>query len=298
MYNQGTHKWVMEQNQEKQNKKDFLLEHYVQISEHLRESDRNRNILLAVYSALIAGTLSFIYSTDKLDQLPKLVILGFLIIFGIGIAFYTTFARAWHCEFNRVVKAIHKSFLNADLLLYKAAKEIKKEDEDKHRHYFNIRGTEFIIFVLILLFVFTELVLVIFEIMPEDSPWRIYLSIISFLLVFGVGIVWYGRYLDKREAEFPDDSWCIIKEQEERMAESDSEKIEAHLVRIEGKLDKSQKFTWSSSLYLLGVTALGAGIGLLVCNQNALGGWLLALVGLVISIIGVVSLFRHGRFRK
>jgi MFS family permease len=288
----------MDQNQEKQNKKDFLLGHYVQISEHLRESDRNRNILLAVYSALIAGTLGFIYSTDKLDQLPKLVILGFLIVFGIGIAFYTTFARAWHCEFNRVVKAIHKSFLNADLLLYKAAKEIKKEDEDKHRHYFNIRGTEFIIFVLILLFVFTELVLVIFEIRPEDSPWRIYLSIISFLLVFGVGIVWYGRYLDKREAEFPEDSWCIIKEKEEKMTESDLERIEARLEKIEGKLDKSQKFSWSSSLYLLGVTAFGAGIGLLVCNQNVLAGWLLALVGLVISIIGVVSLFRHGRFRK
>jgi len=288
----------MEQNQKKQNKKDFLLEHYVQISEHLRESDRNRNILLAVYSALIAGTLSFIYSTDKLDQLPKLVILGFLIVFGIGIAFYTTFARAWHCEFNRVVKAIHKSFLNADLLLYKAAKEIKKEDEDKHRHYFNIRGTEFIIFVLILLFIFTELVLVIFEIKPEDSPWRIYLSIISFLLVFGVGIVWYGRYLDKREAEFPEDSWCIIKEKEERMAESDLEKIEARLAIIEGKLDKSQKFSWSSSFYLLGVTALGVGIGLLVGNPHALGGWLIVLVGLVISIIGVASLLRHGWFRK
>lgn len=291
----------MEQNREEQNKKDFLLEHYTQVNEHLRESDRKRNILFAVYSTLVAGTLSFIYSAEELDPLLKLVILGFLIAFGLGIAFYETFARAWHCEYTRVARAIHNSFLNADLRLYKAAKEIKKEDDDRHRHYFNIRGTEFIIFVLILLFVSAELVLVFREIMPEDSPWLIYLSIrciISLLLVFGVGIGCYGRYLDKREAEFPENSWCIIKEKEEKMAESDSERIEARLVRIEDKLDKSQKFTWSSSLYLLGVTALGVGIGLLVCNQNALGGWLLALVGLVISIIGVVSLFRHGRFRK
>jgi len=213
------------------------------------------------------------------------------------MAFYETFARAWHCEYTRVARAIHKSFLNADLQLYKAAKEIKQEDEDKHRHYFNIRGMEFIIFVLILLFVSAELVLIIFEKMPEASPWRIPSSVICFLLVFGVGIVLYGRYLNKKEAEFPENSWCIIKEKEEKMTEGDLERIEARLERIEGKLDKSQKFSWSSSFYLLGVTALGVGIGLLVSNPHTLGGWLIVLVGLVISIIGVASLLRHGRFR-
>lgn len=289
----------MSQNQKEQKKKDFLLEHYTQVNEHLRESDRSRNILLSVYSALIAGTLSFIYSTDKLEYLPKSVILGFLIAFGIGIAIYTAFARAWHCEYTRVARAIHKSFLNADLQLYQAAKEIKKEEEDKQRHYFNTRGTEFIIFLLILLFVFTELVLVFYEGMPnEDWPWLILRSMISSLLVFGVGIGLYGRYLDKKEAGFPDNSWCIINDKEEEMAESDLGKIEERLVRIEDKLDKSQKFTWSSGLYLLGVTAFGAGIGLLVYNQHALGGWLLALVGFVISVAGIVLLFRHGWFRK
>lgn len=287
----------MEQNQEKQNKKDFLLEHYTQVNEHLRESDRNRNIWFAVYSTLVAGTLSFIYSVEELDPLLKLAILGFLIAFGLGIAFYTTFARAWHCEYTRVARAIHKSFLNADIRLYKAAKEIKKED-DRHRHYFKIKGTEFIIFVLILLFVSAELVLVFYEMKPKDTPWLIYSGITSFLLVFGVGIGCYGRYLDKREREFPDNSWCIIKEKEEKMAESDLEKIEECLERIEGKLDRSQKFSWSSSLYLLGVTALGVGIGLLVGNPHALGGWLIVLGGLVISIIGVASLLRHGRFHK
>lgn len=264
----------------KQNKKDFLIEHYTQVNEHLRESDRNRNIWFAVYSTLVAGTLSFIYSVEELDPLLKLAILGFLIAFGLGIAFYTTFARAWHCEYTRVVRAIHKSFLNADLRLYKAAKEIKKEEDDRHRHYFNIRGTEFIIMVLILLFVSTELVLFIFAVPPlEDSPWLMCLSVISCLLVFGAVIGYYRRYLNKREAEFPEDSWCIIKEKdyiieekEEKMTESDLEKIEARLESIEGKLDKSQKFSGSSSFYLLGVTALGVGIGLLVGNPHALGG--------------------------
>jgi len=290
----------------KENRKEFLLKHYTQVNEHLRESDRNRNIWFAVYSTLVAGTLSFIYSVEELDPLLKLVILGFLIAFGLGIAFYTIFARAWHCEYTRVARAIHKSFLNADLRLNKAAKEIKKEEDNRHRHYFNVRGTEFIIMVLILLFVSTESVLFIFAVPAlEESPWRICLSAISCLLVFGVVIGYYRRYLNRREAEFPEDSWCIIKEKEdiieekeEKMSESDLEKIEARLERIEDKLDKSQKFSWSSSFYLLGVTALGVGIGLLVANPHALSGWLIVLVGLVISIIGIASLLRHGWFRK
>lgn len=83
------------------------------------------------------------------------------------------------------------------------------------------------------------------------------------------------------------------KEKENTMAESDSANIEARLERIEHKLDKGRKFTSSSSLYLLGVTAFGAGIGLLVCNQSALGGWLVTLVGLAVAITGLVPLFRH-----
>jgi len=281
-----------------QNWKDFLLEHYTQVSEHLRESDRKRDILFAVYSAFVAGILSFVYSTDKLDLTPKLILLGFLIIFGIGLALYTTFARAWHCEYTRVAKAIHKSFFSAELNLYKAANEIKEQEKKKHRAYFNPTGTEFIMMVLILLFIYAESFLIIFELTHTHSPLLIILGVAFFPLIFGMGLGSYSHYLDKKENDFPDNSWCIVFEEDKKMDKGDLEEIKTRLTNIENKLDKSQKFGWASSFYLLGITGFAIGIGWIIHNPSSLGGWLLVLVGLIVSIIGVASLLRYGWFSK
>lgn len=76
----------------------------------------------------------------------------------------------------------------------------------------------------------------------------------------------------------------------------DLEDLEAHLTRIEGKLDKSQKFSWSSSFYILGVTAMAVGIGFLLRDPTATWSWVTFVVGFVISIIGIVRLYRSRLF--
>ena len=72
---------------------------------------------------------------------------------------------------------------------------------------------------------------------------------------------------------------------------------ETQLARIESKLDKSNKFTWSSSVYMLGVTAMVAGIGF--TTSSFTGAGLVAFrVGLVISIIGLGFLLYYGWFAR
>jgi len=211
-------------NLERQNWKDFLLEHYSQVNQHLRECDRNRNIIFQVYFVIFIGMLSFAYSTTT-DWL-RIIVPGFLFVFGLFIAYYVTYARAWHCEYTRVAKAIHKSFLNTDLCLYNAAKEIKEEEEKDRRGYVNRRGTEFIIAIVVWFSIGVEIFLFFYETLlrpPHDSlssQFPVIILLIAMVGFLGFTIWWYKHHLDRRQDEFPD-SWCILKDDRFKKAQDE-----------------------------------------------------------------------------
>lgn len=189
--------------------KDFLLEHYRQVNERLTQSDRNRDVWVGAYLVLMVGSLSFAYSRD-IDFL-KFAIPGFLFFFGIVVTSYTTVARAWHCEYTRVLIAIHRSFLVGDFDLLKAAKEFKQSSE--FGHYFNVRGTEFMVFLLILLSLSLELALLLWQAWSCPSLWPLSIRASSLIVAcatpFLIGICKYKQYLDKRESEFPEHCYPI-----------------------------------------------------------------------------------------
>lgn len=72
---------------------------------------------------------------------------------------------------------------------------------------------------------------------------------------------------------------------------------ETQLDRIERKLDRSNRFTWSSSFYMLGVTAMVAGIGF-ITRGYIKGGFIAFVIGLVISLVALGFLFCWGWFRR
>jgi hypothetical protein len=80
--------------------------------------------------------------------------------------------------------------------------------------------------------------------------------------------------------------------------ETQLDRMERKLDALEGKLDRGSKFTWSSSLYMLGVTAMGVGIGLITRGFCNTGSIVLLVVGLVIAVGGLFFLFRYGRFAR
>lgn len=83
---------------------------------------------------------------------------------------------------------------------------------------------------------------------------------------------------------------------------------ETQLDRIEGKLDRSNRFTRSTFIYMLGLTAIVVGFAFITSevaikeswaalfagglSQFARWGWTLVALGFVISIIGLVFRFR------
>lgn len=190
--------------------RDFLIEHYKQVNEHLRESDRNRNILLGIYLGLVTGILSFCLSLN--NQPLSVIMLGLLFILGVMIAIYTTIARAWHCEYTSAAMAIHRSFLDGDLDPFKTAKKLK--EAKKFGPYFNRRGTEFMVMVFLLIIISAELGLLIWQACAHLSLWplwsRILLALAGFVLSLIFGYVKYKQFLYKRESEFPEQSWCIL----------------------------------------------------------------------------------------
>nr|QNO52764.1 hypothetical protein KDAIOKAM_00033 [Methanosarcinales archaeon ANME-1 ERB6] len=199
---------------EKENIEDFLLEHYRQVNEHLRESDRKRDILVGFYLVLVSSILGFTFRSDNhaLDPALKFSFLCILVGVGIVVAIYTGIARAWHCEYNNTAIAIHKCFLNGDLNLLKAAKDWK--NSDKFGHYFNWKGTEFWIMFLVLFLLSVELVLTIWQIgYPESwsGKWRILLYVFVFVFPLGIGTHRYKHYLDEREKQFPEKTHIIQK---------------------------------------------------------------------------------------
>lgn len=196
----GQHSW-----------QDFLLEHYKQTSQNLRESDRNRNYFFWAYSALTIGALSLIFSepTNLTEVKPAIVGgLVILILFGIGVAFYVTFARVWHCEYSSIAKAIYDCFQKGSYNLYAAAKSVREEEIRKKIHYFHVAGTEFVVFILVLLFVTAHASLVGYLCFTKTSC-RLACILSCVVLIFGAGIFLYRWYLYKKEKKFPDKAWSV-----------------------------------------------------------------------------------------
>src|SRR4030042_5021487 len=135
--------------------RDFILSLYEQTSQNLRESDRNRNYFFWVYAAINIAVLGFISPNVPNDNVIKLLLVGglvFLSLFGVGTAFYITFARKWHCEYSWSIEAIHRCLINKTDNLEQAGEAIKQHHNlpDMNVHYFNVKGTEFIVFMLVL----------------------------------------------------------------------------------------------------------------------------------------------------
>jgi uncharacterized integral membrane protein len=166
---------------------------------------------MGAYLVLTVGSLSFAFSSG--DTSIEFATLGFLFFFGIFVAIYVAIARAWHCEYTRVLVTIHRAFLAGDLDLYEAARKFKQSKE--FGRYFNIWGTEFMAFLLILLLLSFELVIIFLLAWEYPAPWPLWLKVLAVVvgcvLPFLVGVILYRRYLHKREGEFPDKCYSIVK---------------------------------------------------------------------------------------
>ncbi len=199
--------------------KSFLLEHYTQVYENLRESDRKRDILLGTYFTLSVAGVSFWFGTQGTpDSLYyRIGILTFLICLGFIVAIIVTRFRGWHAEYANVAMAIHKCFIDGHCDLLKAAEDLKS----KNRHpYFSLIGVEFMMMVLTLLFLSAEAVLLLSGVCNLQKYWLELLLDIGVFLVIMIGGLWqYKVYLVKREKKFPQNSYYILGrgDKEERL---------------------------------------------------------------------------------
>ena len=191
--------------------KSFLLEHYTQVNEHLRESDRKRDVLLGSYSTLSIAGLSICFSLEIMPAW-RIGILTFLICLGFIVAITVTRFRGWHAEYINVLVAIHKSFKDGHCDLFKAAEDLKSENKYA---YFPPKGVEFMMMMLVLLFLSGEAVSLTYWVCDLQKLYLNLLLSIGIILVIIIGGLWqYKVYLVKREKKFPENSWCILEGEE------------------------------------------------------------------------------------
>jgi len=86
---------------------DLLLEQYRQCNEHLRESDRKRDITLGTYITLSVALYGFSGRVSTDDVLLFFGIVG-LVIVGILIGFLFTLYRGWHGVYVIQAVAFHE----------------------------------------------------------------------------------------------------------------------------------------------------------------------------------------------
>lgn len=193
--------------------KDFLVEHYRQVNEHDRETNRRRDILFGSYASIIFGSLVLF---RNLDYVAEVSLLAALVAIGITVAVTVTRFRGWHAEYINVAKAIHMVFMNDELTLWDAAMRLKKE-KGGYR-FFKAQGVEFMMFIMTLALLSLPLVMLYLtvgdalETMKAIGFWS-YSLIITAIMIFtwATGVFAYRHYLIKREAGFPEDSWCILR---------------------------------------------------------------------------------------
>ncbi len=189
----------------------FLLQHYAQVNEHLRESDRKRDILLGSYLTLSIAGLSICFSLEVVPAW-KIGILTFLICLGFIVAVTVTRFRGWHAEYANVAMAIHKCFIDGHYNLLKAAKDLKHKNKYP---YFSPGGVEFMMAMLVLVFLSVKAILLtywVFDLLKLHLNLLLNIGIILviILVIIGGGRWRYKVYLVKREMQFPENSWCIL----------------------------------------------------------------------------------------
>jgi len=193
--------------------KDFLLEHYKVVNERLTQSDRNRDVWVGAYLVLMVGSLGFAFypsltSSNSISSISlQFSVLGFLFVLGIFVAIYVAIARGWHCEFSHAAIGISKTFFDEELDLLKAARKFKQSSE--FTSYFNVRGTEFWVFMLVLSCLAFELFLFLqiwSYTLLRPLWWRVSFCALPFL--FGIPLYWW--YLKKRASQFPEQCYYSI----------------------------------------------------------------------------------------
>lgn len=202
----------------------FYIEHYRQMNDALRYTERNTQVVAGWYLTLTAGILGFIFSTDTTNS-PTWWLYLFLFVVGILVAWYVSRARYWHCEHTEVAKAIHRMFFNKDLELLKAAKQVVNSNKEMKWSFFNWRGAEFSIYVLVLLVTMLNGV-VFLKSWSVTGKWWILLILCA--IVLGVGVWRYRGYLEMKEKDFPINSPFIIHNEDAISAVKTGEQKEGH----------------------------------------------------------------------
>jgi hypothetical protein len=208
------------------NQRDFLLELYKQTNQNLRDSDRNRNFFFEVYAAITVGALTLIAKSVINSGLKPLLIGGiiFLILFGIGTAIYVAFARKWHCEYDWSIKAIRECLQTDSNDLQKAGCSVKHNNCRQGIHYFHAAGTEFVVFMLVLMIIVADVSFIIY--LLDNVIIRNIVYPILIVFIFSVGILGYWLYLCKKESDFPCKVSSLQTIQRERKSEDQPVKNE------------------------------------------------------------------------
>jgi hypothetical protein len=191
----------------------FLIECYKQVNEHLRESDRKRDVLVGAFIPLVIGITAFIKDSDFFSKFVSLI--GIFLV-SIPVVICITRYRGWHAEYVNAAIAINKYFLlkntGSKKTLMEIAEELKKDK--KFYKYFSPGGVEFMMFILAILVASFPLILAHLTLCHHlgasmFSPLSI-ISLAFILLSFwGLSLYYYRSYLLRRESAFPKSSWCI-----------------------------------------------------------------------------------------
>jgi hypothetical protein len=228
----------------------FYIEHYRQMNDAVRYTERNTQAFIGFYIALTAGVQGFLRN----DHIFSLVAGIFLFLLGIPVAFYVCRARYWHCEHTEVAKAVHQMFVGNTMNLLEAANSVVKTNkeiesrkpnfavsftngvffnkfwkhicfnrldmhfkENRGWSFFNPDGAEFWLYLFVLLLTGANGANVVLS--SHDLQglfWLLsVLAALVFLAVIFFGVWWYRGYLESREDSFPDKSPFIMKRENE-----------------------------------------------------------------------------------
>jgi hypothetical protein len=208
---------------------NLIVEVFREANEHLRESDRKRDILLGSYLAVVgigAGwVVNALLKIENLTNLSSLsyFVLGALLLVGLPVLRAVIVYRGWHSHYANVCKAVQWS-LTHNLNLYEAACKLI-EDRSNRYEFFSRRGVEFMMYLFILVLwgiLLASLLEMVLLFKFSFLLWSA--SLISGLVLVAVlvlGIWYYRRYLLLQQKRFPNDSWMIIQPTTEAPPEND-----------------------------------------------------------------------------
>ena len=233
----------------------FYLEHYKQMNDAVRYTERNTQAVAGFYVTLTAGIMAFIVSAGVADW-RKSVLGLFLLLLGIVASVYVCRARYWHCEHTEVAKAIHRMFVDNKLSLLEAANEVIQDNreiesgsrrrrltvaivngvffnkfweraclkwlrgeftENRGWSFFNPDGAEFWLYLFVLLLTGANGAIAILCWHQLDALYWLLVvpAVLLFKAVIFVGVWWYRGYLERKQDSFPSKSPFIMKRENE-----------------------------------------------------------------------------------